>query len=886
MKVLRELVILLCCLLNFVDGIQEPTRPLQPLRHDVNKSSSWLRGAPSLIAADLRPRADPAAKRHPVYRAMGAAQDLPERRIEFHFTKDSATYFCIIVLAMECMVVHTALSLSRNADELSGQTQPSLLTQTLTVAARSMAYPPMMCMLFVGCRMYILSTTEGQGEPQLWVKICMVASVIGMTMHLACVLAIPAFTAHWTMDHKETMRFDELAGESSDVHVKMESQPFDDENTRATFQSLQVFAAALVYASIAGVTIGMITYPQGTDRISVAVLGTIFLSVLYFSVYFVVWVGRPSATKEAYFGREEAYRFRSAGRQALLPIRKAPMIAVLFLVARLRELQLDPPHGMPSRLEEFGIVASCAAILFETVAALVIGFKGEERAERNGMPSYKYSEDAHMCLHFCGSIAYLSLVPVVLGVIFSDAPDGSSGPPLPATTSAVLQLALLYFIVNISQWLIFMMEDLQEKTFAAAEVVVVAADTSVRLCPLVSILFVACRLRALQLTEHRGHPQIWAQQAMFVSLLAILWQMLSCLALPLATGKELHCRADGDGFASWEYKPLLVAYVMTVQKYVALFCLHASILMIAVAIFEMTAESAHMRGETSAGLLEAETLKFAIPVAILSLFFALFVSFGKVLGIIFKLAVEEMDRTFIGCDIHIDKAAMSLCRGWVYIADVVVDNPGYPVEAGSATWTAPNLMTVKRVRADLDMVKLISSGGTVFEFEEILLEDVDVNYDKPWMVKDNVSCILDYMNAKRNKQPTPREPDPAPETAATKKIVFHKISIRNVTAQLFVSGPKGMGGQMNVALADLEFPDFAQQVKDEEVDMQQELMTFIVRSVMETVAANVGPGRMMTKGLQNAANQVAGCIQGNQLAAGCFQGIVPGNGTKSGSLKY
>merc|ERR1740130_548662 len=110
---------------------------------------------------------------------------------------------------MQCMVIHTALSICRNTDELSGETEPSLLTQTLTVAARSIVYPPMMCMLFVACRLYILATTEGYGEPQVWVKLCMLTATFGMTLQFGLVLILPMFTTHWSAKEDETgIRFE------------------------------------------------------------------------------------------------------------------------------------------------------------------------------------------------------------------------------------------------------------------------------------------------------------------------------------------------------------------------------------------------------------------------------------------------------------------------------------------------------------------------------------------------------------------------------------------------------------------------------------------------------------------------------------------------------
>jgi len=789
---------------------------------------------------------------------------MPARRKQMYFSRDSVTYFCVMVLTLQCMVLHTALSVSRNSDELSGETEPSLLTQTLTAAARGIVYPPMMCMLFVACRLYILATTEGQGEPQIAVKIGMVAATAGMTLQFLLVLLLPMFTEHMCEEDAEVwkkceeqgklgMKFEKLAGDPTDVHVQMEAQRFVDEDDRATFEAVQVLAVGFIYCGIFGVIVGIFTFPQGTSEVSTAILCTVFLAILYFSVFFLLWLSNMMGA--------EGEALRAAARQALFPIRKAPMLSVLFLASRMRALHLDPPYGMPPHFQQVSFVVICIALFLETLAALVIGATGEEQAGHYGMPSYKSSELSHSCMHLFAFIVYCGLIPVVYGMSVMTGADGLASHPLSSTTSAVLQLAALYFVVHILQWCTFVWEDLTDTSFPDTKAIVLAADVSVRLCPLISILFIACRLRALQLSHQLGSPQIWAQQAMFMSVFAMLVQMLSCIILPILLGSP--AAVDGDGCADWDVKPLLLAYVVTVMKYIALFCLHGGAIMVSIAIFTMSPDTTD---EHQAGLLERETLKYCMFVAIGSLAFAFFFSFAKVLGIVFKLAVEGFDHSLLGCEITVGKAAISLLSGWVNISNIVVNNPDYPKEGGSATWASPHLMKVNRIRADLDMTKLAMSGGQVFEFEEFVLQGVDINYDKPWKLKDNVSIILDHTKNLHKLRDVEQSAEDPPQRRDI-KVVFHKIRIEGVRAHVSVSGPSALGAHMDIALADLNIPDFEQQISDPEDSekVQQELLLFVVRSLMETVAANVGPGKQLKgamKGVSEAAKTVSSCLQG------------------------
>merc|ERR1719163_2347348 len=108
-----------------------------------------------------------------------------------YFRPVSVTLICTIALTITSLFVYTALAIARNRDELSGCTEPSLVTDTLSAASRITCLPPMMCMLFVACRMYVLATTEGLGEPQDWAKACMIGASCGIAVQILLVLILP-----------------------------------------------------------------------------------------------------------------------------------------------------------------------------------------------------------------------------------------------------------------------------------------------------------------------------------------------------------------------------------------------------------------------------------------------------------------------------------------------------------------------------------------------------------------------------------------------------------------------------------------------------------------------------------------------------------------------
>merc|ERR1719335_1808076 len=55
---------------------------------------------------------------------------------------------------------------------------------------------------------------------------------------------------------------------------------------------------------------------------------------------------------------------------------------------------------------------------------------------------------------------------------------------------------------------------------------------------MLAVLFIATRMRALQLTDNKGAPQGWVQDGMYLATWSVLIQFIMCLVMPLFTGKK------------------------------------------------------------------------------------------------------------------------------------------------------------------------------------------------------------------------------------------------------------------------------------------------------------------------------------------------------------
>merc|ERR1719377_454531 len=80
-----------------------------------------------------------------------------------------------------------------------------------------------------------------------------------------------------------------------------------------------------------------------------------------------------------------------------------------------------------------------------------------------------------------------------------------------------------------------------------------AGQKTVMFAPMLSILFIAARMRALQLTTATdgtippgAGPQRWAQDGMFLSTWSVLVQVIMCMIVPILTGSGKP-EMDDDG---------------------------------------------------------------------------------------------------------------------------------------------------------------------------------------------------------------------------------------------------------------------------------------------------------------------------------------------------
>merc|ERR1719451_110589 len=127
-----------------------------------------------------------------------------------------------------------------------------------------------------------------------------------------------------------------------------------------------------------------------------------------------------------------------------------------------------------------------------------------------------------------------------------------------------------------------------------------SAKGTINYCPMLAILFVATRMRALMMTNQKGAPQGWAQDGMYMATWAVLIQFLMVLAIPVCTlvmeGKATHPELDDDGNVKWNPSGKIALIVVQIIRWIGFGLLYGGVITVMIGIYTMTPETANGRG--------------------------------------------------------------------------------------------------------------------------------------------------------------------------------------------------------------------------------------------------------------------------------------------------
>merc|ERR1719169_256131 len=222
----------------------------------------------------------------------------------------------------------------------------------------------------------------------------------------------------------------------------------------------------------------------------------------------------------------------------------APMLAVLFIGARMRALQMDPVNGAPQKWAQNCFFMCTYALLAQTclcIAIPVVLGGTAKKGELEGDMVYEVHNQG--IAGVMSAVRFLIMICIYVGfscVIYSifviQHPQGAQyTPPISVTMQCVINLTVQYFTVYLLLWVSITIKEFTGFEWHLLVNTMENAKGTIAFCPMLSILFVGTRMYALQLTDQKGAPQGWCQDGMYMATWSILIQFLMVLAIPVAT---------------------------------------------------------------------------------------------------------------------------------------------------------------------------------------------------------------------------------------------------------------------------------------------------------------------------------------------------------------
>merc|ERR1719161_2479662 len=531
--------------------------------------------------------------------AVTAVKDVPVVGQNFKPRGVTTAMQCVISLTIQFMLVYTALAIVRMAADSWGLKYDNFpIQKILQTAALTVAFAPMLAILFLAYRMRVNQLTKNRGDPPEWAQVCMYFCTYAVLLMTLCVCVIPLFTG-------EVMNVDPKTGQ-----IPQDSEPFKSQACAIAFTALKYIILLMLYVGALGVVYGIITFvpPAGTwpegkkFPVAPAVQCTIILSCQYFLVYGGIQIAR-SWTQFTGIAPNFTSKAETALMTATASMNFAPMLAVLFIGARMRALNMDPINGNPQKWAQNCFFMCTYALLAQTICSVAVPLvlQGDvKQGKVEGDMEYEVENKALGMILAIGRYVMMVCIYVGVGcVIYSiftiEHPQGPECTiPISPTMQCVINLTFQFFFVYIWIWAAITIKEFTGFEWALLTQTMENCKGVVMFCPMLSILFVGTRMYALQITDNRGAPQGWCQDGMYMATWSLLIQFVMVLVTPCATGEP--ATVDEDGNIKWEPENKILYYAVVVIRALGFILLYGGVIAVITGLYTMTPENANGRG--------------------------------------------------------------------------------------------------------------------------------------------------------------------------------------------------------------------------------------------------------------------------------------------------
>jgi len=203
--------------------------------------------------------------------------------------------------------------------------------------------------------------------------------------------------------------------------------------------------------------------------------------------------------------------------------------------------------------------------------------------------------------YVCLVALYAGFTAVMVSVFVIEHPtDVSLTPPISPAMQCVMNLTVQYFTVYLALFICITIKQFAPhlKIMETLIGIFEAGQKTVMFAPMLSMLFIGARMRALQLTKASdgtipptAGPQPWAQDGMFLATWSVLVQLIMTMLVPIVTGTGKPKMDEDGNVITPEGSNKYLGIFFDVIKYLCLLSMYGGSMVVVYAVYTMTPET-------------------------------------------------------------------------------------------------------------------------------------------------------------------------------------------------------------------------------------------------------------------------------------------------------
>merc|ERR1719359_1005947 len=278
------------------------------------------------------------------------------------------------------------------------------------------------------------------------------------------------------------------------------------------------------------------------NPVSTALKCVISLTIQYMGIYTACAIIRVVADFQGQNANQ--WTVYEALVQAQITVNYAPMLAIMFLACRMRVLWLTLQKGNPPVWVQAWMYCCTYSVLAMTLVALVVPLLTGEKAKftERGDIDEDYKPFKNKIAAICFTVLkYLIMIGLYVGAICiiygtytykppAGALPGDKIPPVSPAVACTMILASCYFIVYAGIQFGETLKSFSGIDSSKLTGALQGAIVTMFFAPMIAVLCIGARMRALQMDPINGAPQRWAQNCFYMCSYSVMMQCIFAIA--------------------------------------------------------------------------------------------------------------------------------------------------------------------------------------------------------------------------------------------------------------------------------------------------------------------------------------------------------------------